>query len=211
MHVGFRVSGSRSRSWSSIASSTWSTRAFRLPRGASGSNVFSAFSVYTGKLRARPERYAVVDSKGGPTRQTLASRSMIVTGLILLAFVPLHVWMFKFNLGRGFTTVDLHGQEVKDLYLVVLYAFKEPVKAWAYAAVMFLLGFHLRHGFWSSLQSLGAMSPRLSPCIYGAGLVFAVLMAGGFLVLPLYLLYVGPDPATLRPAAEAVAQAGGVL
>jgi len=94
---------------------------------------------------------------------------------------------------------------------VVLYAFKDPVKAWAYAAVMFLLGFHLRHGFWSALQSLGAMSPKLSPVIYTVGLVFAVLMAAGFLALPLYLLYAGPNPETLRAAAEAVVQTGGAL
>jgi len=174
-------------------------------------HVFSAFSVYFEKRRARPDRYAVVDSKGGPSKQTLASRSMIVTGILLLAFIPLHVWMFKFNQGRGFTTQDLHGQAVKDLYLVVLYAFKDPAKAWTYAVIMFLLGFHLRHGFWSSLQSLGAMSPKLSPAIYTIGLVFAVLMAGGFLVLPLYLLYFGPDPGTLRIVADAAGQAGGAL
>jgi len=107
--------------------------------------------------------------------------------------------------------MDVHGKEMKDLYLVVLYAFKDPAKAWAYAIVMFLLGFHLRHGFWSSLQSLGAMSPKLSPLVYCAGLVFAVLMASGFLALPLYLLYFGPNPETLRAVAEAAAQTGGAL
>lgn len=174
-------------------------------------HVVSAFTVYVEKVRARPDGYAVVDTKGGPSRKTLASRSMIVTGVLLLLFIPLHVWMFKFNQGRGFTVMDVHGKDVKDLYLVVLYAFKEPAKAWSYAVVMFLLGFHLRHGFWSSLQSLGAMSPRLSPAIYSLGLVFALLMAGGFLVLPLYLLYFGPDPAALRTVADAAAQAGGAL
>lgn len=174
-------------------------------------HVVTAFGVVADKNNARPQGYAVTASKGGNSRMTVASRSMIYTGIILLLFIPLHVWMFKFNAGKGFTTMDLHGQEVKDLYLVVLYAFKDPVKAWAYAAVMFLLGFHLRHGFWSALQSLGAMSPKLSPVIYTVGLVFAVLMAAGFLALPLYMLYAGPNPETLRAAAEAVVQTGGAL
>ena len=52
---------------------------------------------------------------------------------------------------------------------------------------MFFLGFHLRHGFWSALQSLGAMKPKLSPLIYTLGLLFAVLMAGGFLIMPIYM------------------------
>ncbi len=174
-------------------------------------HVFTAFGVTLDKKRARPDGYAVTASKGGNSKLTAASKSMIYTGIILLLFIPLHIWMFKFNAGRGFTFVDLHGKEAKDLYLVVLYAFKDPAKAWAYAIVMFLLGFHLRHGFWSSLQSLGAMSPKLSPVVYTVGLVFAVLMAAGFLALPLYLLYFGPDPATLRTAVEAVAQTGGAL
>lgn len=174
-------------------------------------HVFTAFGVTLDKKRARPDGYAVTASKGGNSKLTAASKSMIYTGIILLLFIPLHIWMFKFNAGRGFTFVDLHGKEAKDLYLVVLYAFKDPAKAWAYAIVMFLLGFHLRHGFWSSLQSLGAMSPKLSPVVYAVGLVFAVLMAAGFLALPLYLLYFGPDPATLRTAVEAVAQTGGAL
>lgn len=174
-------------------------------------HVFTAFGVVADKRSARPQGYAVTASKGGNSKLTAASKSMIYTGIILLLFIPLHVWMFKFNAGKGFTFMDVHGKEMKDLYLVVLYAFKDPAKAWAYAVVMFLLGFHLRHGFWSALQSLGAMSPKLSPLVYGAGLVFAVLMAAGFLALPLYLLYFGPNPETLRAAAEAVVLTGGAL
>lgn len=150
-------------------------------------HVISAFQVHAEKKRARDGGYAVAATKGGPSKMTVASKSMIWTGIILLLFIPAHIWMFKFNAGTPHPMTELHGQEVKDLYTVVVEAFRNPVIAWGYAAVMFLLGFHLRHGFWSSLQSLGAMSPRLSPLIYTAGLVFAILLAGGFLILPLYL------------------------
>lgn len=161
-------------------------------------HIVMAVGVRLGQLQARPERYEVTASKNGPSKQTLASRSMLITGIVLFLFIPLHVWMFKFNAGAKLPAIELHGKEVKDLYIVVLYAFKEPLKAWAYVAVMFLLGFHLRHGFWSSLQSLGALTPKWTPAVYCAGLVFALLLAGGFLALPLYLLYFGPDPETLR-------------
>lgn len=152
-------------------------------------HVISAFLVYGEKRSARTDRYAVTATKGGPSKMTVASKSMIYTGILLLLFIPVHIWMFKFNAGNPHPTTDLHGQEVKDLYQVVLTAFQNPAVAWGYAAVMFLLGFHLRHGFWSSLQSLGAMNPKLSPLIYTVGLVFALLLAGGFLLLPLYFLY----------------------
>lgn len=150
-------------------------------------HVILAFQVVAEKKRARTGRYAVAATKGGPSHLTPASKSMIYTGIILLLFIPAHIWMFKFNAGQPMPVAELHGKEVKDIYTVVVEAFQNPAIAWGYATVMFLLGFHLRHGFWSSLQSLGAMSPKLSPLIYAAGLVFAVLLAGGFLILPLYI------------------------
>lgn len=154
-------------------------------------HVISAFHVHAEKKRARPEPYAIHASKGGASKMTVASKSMIYTGVILLLFIPAHIWMFKFNMGRDFTTTVVHEQTIKDLYLPVSEAFKNPAIAFGYAAVMLLLGLHLRHGFWSSLQSLGAMSPRLSPFIYIAGLLFALAVAGGFFVLPLYFYFVG--------------------
>lgn len=154
----------------------------------------TAIIVQLEKLRARPHGYAVHVSKGGPSRQTLASRSMIVTGLVLLVYLPLHVWMFKFDQGHASPMTSIDGREVRDLYRVVVLAFKHPLIAWGYALVMFLLGFHLRHGFWSALQSLGALNPRWLPVVYGLGLVVAILLAGGFLVLPLWILYAVPAP-----------------
>jgi succinate dehydrogenase / fumarate reductase cytochrome b subunit len=157
-------------------------------------HIVLAISVQIEKRRARPEGYAMTASKGAPSRQTLASRSMIVTGLVLLVYLPIHVWMFKYNQGRPSPTMMVHDREVRDLYTIVLTAFKKPAIAWGYTAVMLLLGFHLRHGFWSAFQSLGALSPRLLPVFYTLAVFVAVLLAGGFIVLPLWLLYVVPAP-----------------
>ncbi len=154
-------------------------------------HVISAFQVYAEKRRARPDHYAVSASKGGPSKNTVASRSMIYTGLILLVFIPAHIWMFKYNAGQPFAYVEAGEHQMKNLYSVVVNAFQNPVIAFGYTAVMLLLGLHLRHGFWSALQSLGAMCPKGSAVIYTAGLVFAILMAGGFLVLPLYFYFCG--------------------
>jgi len=157
-------------------------------------HVVAAIQVHLGKKRARANGYAVTESKGGPSKMTVASRSMIITGVILFVFIPLHIWMFKFNAGTPHPHTVVDGTEVKDLYAVVVESFKNPVVAFGYTAVMLLLGLHMRHGFWSALQSLGAMKPRWSPLIYTAGLVFAVLLAGGFLLLPLYFFFFGDVP-----------------
>ena len=153
----------------------------------------SAVSVWVDKRKARRTGYTTYASKGAPSRQTLASRSMIVTGLVLLAFLILHLWQFRF--GPDYVT-DLHGKPVWDLHRIVVETFKQPVWVGLYMAVMLLLGFHLRHGFWSALQSIGALNPKLRPLAFSAGLVFAVVIAGGFLALPLYVYLFAPDPMT---------------
>jgi len=157
-------------------------------------HIVTAVNVQLEKWRARPNGYAVTATKGGPSRKTLASRSMIVTGLVLFVFIPIHLWMFKYNQGHPSPLITMNGKEMRDLYTPVVMAFKNPLIAWGYATVMFLLGFHLRHGFWSSLQSLGALNPRWLPAVYALGLVIAILLAGGFLVLPLWIHYVVPVP-----------------
>ncbi len=137
------------------------------------------------KERARPVKYKVLRNAGGKSRKTLSSRSMIVTGILIIVFVIGHVQMFKFTQTGTWTAPD--GTEMKDLYSVVVTAFKSPVIAFGYVAVMILLGLHLRHGFWSAFQSLGWNSDKWMPLLGGAALVFAVLLAVGFLILPLII------------------------
>ncbi|HMP73511.1 MAG TPA: succinate dehydrogenase cytochrome b subunit [Kiritimatiellia bacterium] len=152
-------------------------------------HIITAFQVHYEKKKARTDRYAVEASKGGPSKKTIASRSMIITGIILLVFIPLHIWMFKYNAGEPYPKVMVDETEMKDIYGAVYGAFKRPGVVAFYTTVMFLLGFHLRHGFWSALQSLGAMNPRWTPLVYAGGFVFALLLAGGFLILPLYFYF----------------------
>lgn len=163
-------------------------------------HVLLAIGVRLDEKRARPDGYALKASKGGPSKQTLSSRSMLVTGLVILLFIPFHVWMFTLNKGTPHAMIEVHGTLVKDVYLAVVTAFKDPVKAWSYVAVMLLLGFHLRHGFWSAFQSLGVLRPKWTPALYTIAFVFAALMAVGFIALPVYMLYFGPNPETLRVA-----------
>jgi succinate dehydrogenase / fumarate reductase cytochrome b subunit len=154
----------------------------------------SAIQVFLQKRAARQIRYTVARSKGPPSHQTLSSRTMIVTGIVLLVFLVWHVIQFRF--GTYYTTV-LGGAEVRDLYRLVWEVFQSPVWVAIYVAVMILLGFHLRHGFWSAFQSIGLLNASARPFAYGAGIVFAVAMAVGFLILPIYMMLVAPEPPTV--------------
>lgn len=158
------------------------------------SHAVAGIQVWLTKRRARSPGYVKVADAGGPSRKTLASRSMIVTGSVLLAFVIVHVAMFRLELWAGApyeTMID--GERARDLYALVVDWFQNPAVVAAYVAVMVLLGVHLRHGFWSAFQTLGATNPKYLPFIYAFGIVFAVVMAVGFLFLPIYLhLFVDP-------------------
>lgn len=160
-------------------------------------HAYLGVQIWLGKRRARPVDYKKYQSVGGASKQTLSSRSMIVTGVVLLVFLVIHVWSFRF--GAFYETSLSTGEAVRDLYRLVVEKFQSPLYAFGYVIVMILLGFHLRHGIWSALQSLGAMRPSLAPAIYSAALVLAVLLAFGFLVLPLYIFF-AVDPSTAAAA-----------
>ncbi len=148
--------------------------------------VAAVYVAWFDRRSARPVAYAVSRNAGGNSRKTLASTTMIYTGLIVIIFVILHVRMFKFT---DHPPVVYNGEEMKDLYAVVVSAFKQlPVMA-SYVAVMILLGLHLRHGFWSAFQSLGWTNDKWLPLLTGLALFFAILLAAGFLLLPLYIYF----------------------
>lgn len=148
-------------------------------------HIFSAVSVWFSKRAARPDSYAVLKSAGGPSRQTIFSKSMIYTGALLLIFLVGHIITFKYG---PHYEVTYNGVEMRDMYKLVIETFLIPGYVIWYEVIMILLGSHLRHGFWSAFQSLGASHPKYSPAIYTIGIIFAIVIAVGFLAIPLWVL-----------------------
>lgn len=151
-------------------------------------------SIWFGKKRARPQDYKVYSSKGGPSKQSLSSRSMAFTGVVLLIFVMIHVNTFALG---DMGTVTVEGVEMHDIKTLVLDTFANPFYAFGYTFVMFLLGIHLGHGIWSAFTSLTLSSPKVSAMVYTAGVIIAVLLAIGFLFIPLYIYFAGGCEAAL--------------
>lgn len=147
-------------------------------------HIWSALLVYWDKLKARPQGYRVYRSAGWTSRQTLSSQTMIYTGLVLLAFVIWHVITFRFG---PYYTVMVDGVEMRDLHRLVVEVFSDPINVALYIGVMVFLGFHLRHGFWSALQSLGAYHPRWTAVWYSGGVLVAIALAVGFIVIPIWV------------------------
>lgn len=157
-------------------------------------HIFFAIAVTFQNKGARKSRYVNSQNAGKPSRKSLSSQTMIYTGIVLLVFLVAHVIMFKF--GKYYTfmehgsAVTSQGHELRDLYRLVHESFKNIWITSGYVGVMILLGVHVRHGFWSAFQSLGAYHPRYTPLLYTLGLLVALVFAVGFLVLPIYLYFV---------------------
>ncbi len=152
-------------------------------------------SIWLKKRKARPVNYNVYSSKGGPSKQGLSSRSMAFTGVVLLIFVIFHVNTFAF--GDMGTAELADGTQVHDIKTLVLDTFQNPLYAFGYTFVMILLGAHLGHGIWSAFTSLTLKSKKASATIYTIGIIAAVILAVGFLFIPLYIYFGGGCEAAL--------------
>src|SRR5690625_5591879 len=97
-------------------------------------------AIWLRKRKARPQDYKVYSRKGDPSRQSLSSRSMAFTGVILIIFVILHVNTFALG-DTGDVVLD--GRTTHDIKTLVVDTFQDPVYAFGYAIAMVLLGTHL--------------------------------------------------------------------
>jgi succinate dehydrogenase / fumarate reductase, cytochrome b subunit len=128
--------------------------------------------------RARPQDYAVKQSKRGKTAVT-AHNIMHVTGLIVLLFVVLHLVDFQ----TGITHPVHEGQLPAERAIRIL---RSPLSASVYTLGVLLLGYHLYHGIQSGFQTIGASNPKVTPYIRAIGIVLAVVFALGFASFPIW-------------------------
>lgn len=158
-------------------------------------HAYVGISIWWNRRKARPVGYEKYQSKGGASHMSWVSKSMIFTGIVLLVFLVIHIDTFKFGNPQMVTLPG--GEEARDLKGLVISTFQQPLYAFGYTAVMILLGFHLGHGFWSAFTSLTMKHNKFSAFIYTIGIIFAVVMAVGFLFIPLYIYFGGGCEAAL--------------
>lgn len=153
--------------------------------GALLAHVVKTVAMTLANRRARPVAYAVKKPAGGRSRKTLASATMIVSGLWLLLFLVLHVYGFKF--APGPVTADGH----RDLYVMEMTYFANPFLVAFYVLTMVIVGMHLSHGISSAFQSLGLDHPTWTPRILAGGKVVAALIAALFIIIALWAHFTG--------------------
>jgi|UniRef100_A0A7V6A5Z4 succinate dehydrogenase / fumarate reductase cytochrome b subunit len=142
-------------------------------------HVTTAVLLFFENRRARPVRYVVDKSGGG---RTFSSQTMPYTGLLILAFVGVHLATLSHHF------VD---QSTRNIFQIAQAVFSNNIYLIIYTLGVLVVAFHVQHGLWSAFQSVGANHPKYMPFIQGASLVFAIIVAAGFGFLPYVILSMG--------------------
>ncbi len=133
---------------------------------------------------ARPVAYATKKS----VRSTFASRSMPMTGLVLLAFIIFHLLHFTFGVIQPeYYPVD-HGTGAHDIYSMFIHGFQNPAIAISYIVANGLLALHLSHGARSLFQSLGLRAHKYEAIIKCIGYSVAVVVGLPNMFMPLAVM-----------------------
>ncbi|MBQ2497513.1 MAG: succinate dehydrogenase/fumarate reductase cytochrome b subunit [Prevotella sp.] len=155
-------------------------------------HIVFAFILTIQNRRARGgERYAVTDK---PSKVEWASQNMLVLGLIILLGLLLHLYDFWYNmmfaeLFPGLVTpmVNAAGEAIKphDGFEFIKVTFSNPVMAVLYIVWLVAIWFHLSHGFWSAMHTLG-WNGKTWECRWKLiGLIYTTLLMLLFVVVVL--------------------------
>jgi succinate dehydrogenase / fumarate reductase, cytochrome b subunit len=146
-------------------------------------HVYKAVTMWIGNQAARPVRYQKKAFAGHTSRKSIASSTMIATGLVLVLFVLIHVRQFKYGAWYA-TKADA---SIRDLYRTEIEVFQQPFWVAFYVLCTLLVGLHLRHGISSGFQSLGLDHPLYTRRLVTWGIIGAIVIGGGFAIIPLWV------------------------
>ncbi len=147
-----------------------------------GCHLYLALRVSLENRRARPRRYEVSGNRG---KITLASRTMVYSGIVILVFIVLHVALFKFG-ERPTVTVDGTTHE-ESLYWLVVRTFQSPFALVWYVVAVCVVGMHVFHGVQSALRSFGLNNARFDPVLQFVSSAFGIAIALGYSSLPVFI------------------------
>lgn len=153
-------------------------------------HICMAISLSSENRAARPVGYAV----NNPPEASFSSKTMLISGLIILCFIVYHLLHFTAQYewvngtGQNFQElVDEKGRH--DVYSMVIVGFRNPFVSLFYLLGVGLLCLHLSHGVSAMFQSLGLKTTAWEPVITKASDVIAVLLLFGYASIPLAVMF----------------------
>ncbi|MFT7071926.1 MAG: succinate dehydrogenase / fumarate reductase cytochrome b subunit [Patiriisocius sp.] len=141
--------------------------------------------------KARDVSYAKYN---GGANASWASRNMIISGLVILAFLGLHFYDFWIHeMSVKYISGDMSGLiDPNDpasgfrYYEETVLKFESPIRVGLYVISFVLLAIHLWHGFASSFQSVG-FNNKYAVALTKFAKVYSILIPVGFIFIAIYL------------------------
>ncbi|MBX7059444.1 MAG: succinate dehydrogenase cytochrome b subunit [Leptospirales bacterium] len=144
------------------------------------SHVMLGISLTLANRRARGSSYAYNNT----VQASIASRTMIYSGLVILFYVIYHLLHFTMGVAHSEYS-GAHDQMGRaDIYRMVVLSFQQWPIAACYVVAMFFLALHLSHGIPSLFQSLGWNSPRFDRIYKRVGLILSIVYFVGYTSIP---------------------------
>lgn len=132
--------------------------------------------------KATGQKY-VYDRRG--TASKWYSRNMGMLGSLILLFLIIHLKDFWYQ--YKFTDLPIDEQGYKDLYSIVIEAYRQWWYVLIYLAGIVALGFHLLHGFFSAARTLGVYNPKYVKGFRIFGWLYTGIITAGFMIIPVYI------------------------
>jgi succinate dehydrogenase / fumarate reductase cytochrome b subunit len=145
-------------------------------------HVYKAVTNYAANRAARPAGYAMKKYARHTSRKSLASSTMIWSGVVIFLFILVHVKQFKYG-----AWYQVENTDVRDLARTEFEVFSQPLWVAFYVICTLLVGLHLRHGVSSGFQSLGLDHPVYTRRLTTWGVVLAAIIGGGLALIPIWL------------------------
>jgi succinate dehydrogenase / fumarate reductase cytochrome b subunit len=153
-------------------------------------HVWSAIKLSIENRAARPQGYAAYR----PVASTYASRTMLMSGLIVFAFIIYHLLHYTVQLQyingthKDFGTF-IDPQKRHDIFKMMVVGFNNPFVSGFYLLGMALLALHLSHGVSAMFQSLGWKNDAYRPMLDKGARVLGWLIFVGYSSIPLAILF----------------------
>lgn len=134
---------------------------------------------------AKPIKYTAPSGYNSTVQASRASKSMILTGLVILSFLLYHLAHLTFR----WTHPEFAQLGHYEVYSMLMMSFQSPILVAFYCISVILLMMHLNHGIRSLFQTLGINHNRYNKLLdlFGPGL--STLLALGFLSIPLAIMF----------------------
>ena len=164
-------------------------------------HIVYAFILTAQNRKARGDNRYEVATTVNAGKVEWASKNMLVLGIIILLGLLLHLFNFWYNMMFAELLPSIHYDAAPaDGFGKIITTFSNPIYVVLYVIWIVAIWFHLTHGFWSALHTLGWRGKTWECRIKMIGLIYVTLLMLGFLVVVLAFAF-GCAPALCCSAA----------